>query len=116
MAWLWWLLAPVASTGVGAVVIWWRGPTGAGRRLRRTDAVTEHQALLRALAQHPPVSNTPRASATPKASATPRAGVLLHAAVQPTAEQSAAEPPAAEQVAVGQVAVGQVAVGQPAID
>jgi hypothetical protein len=55
MAWLWWLLAPVASTGLGAVVIWWRNPAGDARRLRGADAVTEHQALLRALAQHPPV-------------------------------------------------------------
>jgi len=61
MAWLWWLLAPVASTGLGAVVIWWRGPTGASRRLRRTDAVTEHQALLKALSQQPPVGALPRA-------------------------------------------------------
>ena len=51
MAWMWWLLAPVASTGLGAVVIWWRTPVRTGRRLRRTDAMTEHQALLRALEQ-----------------------------------------------------------------
>jgi hypothetical protein len=53
MAWLWWLLAPVASTGLGAVAIWWRTPTETGRRLRRPDPVSEHRALLRALAQQP---------------------------------------------------------------
>jgi hypothetical protein len=58
MAWMWWLLAPVASTGLGAAVIWWRTPTGAGRRFRRTDAMSEHQALLRALAQ-PPSADPP---------------------------------------------------------
>jgi hypothetical protein len=83
MAWLWWLLAPVASTGVGAVVIWWRNPAGPERRLRRADAVTEHQALLRALAQHPPVG------------ATRRAGTLQPAADQPAADQPAADRPGA---------------------
>jgi hypothetical protein len=53
MAWVWWLLAPVASTALGAIVIWWRTPTETGRRLRRADAISEHQALLRALAQTP---------------------------------------------------------------
>jgi hypothetical protein len=51
MAWVWWLLAPVASTVLGAIVIWWRTPTETGRRLHRADAISEHQALLRALAQ-----------------------------------------------------------------
>jgi len=51
VAWLWWLLAPVASTGVGALVLAARSsrPAGSGRR-----AMTEHQRLLAALAgQHP---------------------------------------------------------------
>jgi hypothetical protein len=63
MAWVWWLLAPVASTALGAVVIWWRTPTEAGRRLRRADAISEHQALLRALAQQPPAGMTSPVSA-----------------------------------------------------
>jgi hypothetical protein len=53
MAWVWWLLAPVASTGLGAIVIWWRTPAEAGNRRRRADAISEHQALLRALAEKP---------------------------------------------------------------
>jgi hypothetical protein len=55
MAWVWWLLAPVASTVLGTIVIWWRTPTERGRRLRRADAISEHQALLRALAQQQPL-------------------------------------------------------------
>jgi hypothetical protein len=54
MAWVLWLLAPVASTALGAIVIWWRTPTETGRRLRRADAISEHQALLRALEQQSP--------------------------------------------------------------
>jgi hypothetical protein len=65
MAWMWWLLAPVASTALGAIVIWWRMPTESGRRLRRTDAISEHQALLRALAQEPPAGISPAMSARP---------------------------------------------------
>ena len=64
MAWVWWLLAPVASTVLGAVVIWWRTPTETARRLRRADAISEHQALLRALAQEQPPRVSPSA-ATP---------------------------------------------------
>jgi hypothetical protein len=86
MAWLWWLLAPVASTGVGAVAIWWRNPAGAGRRLHRTDAVTEHQALLRALAQRPASGATPR-SGTPRTATAPQT-----AAQQATAQQATAQP------------------------
>jgi hypothetical protein len=62
MAWVWWLLAPVASTAVGAIVIWWRTPTEASRRLHRADAISEHQALLRALAQQPPAAVSAPAS------------------------------------------------------
>ena len=47
------MLAPIASTGLGAIVIWWRTPTETGNRLRRADAISEHQALLRALAEKP---------------------------------------------------------------
>jgi hypothetical protein len=60
MAWVWWLLAPVASTAVGAVVIWWRAQGGVGKRLRGSDPVAEHQALLRALA-HGPLAHGPLA-------------------------------------------------------
>jgi hypothetical protein len=63
MAWMWWLLAPVASTALGAIVIWWRTPAEAGRRLRRADAISEHQALLRALAQQPPAGMGPPVAA-----------------------------------------------------
>jgi hypothetical protein len=65
MAWVWWLLAPVASTALGAIVIWWRDPSGTGRRLRRDDAISEHQALLRALAQQPPVGARPSGAGQP---------------------------------------------------
>jgi|GEM_PF-3339541 len=61
MAWLWWLLAPVLSTALGAMAIWWRAAGERGRRFRRSDPVSEHQALLRALAQPPRVVVTARA-------------------------------------------------------
>jgi hypothetical protein len=51
MAWVWWLLAPVASTVIGTAVIWWRAPATAGKRLGGPDPIAEHQALLRVLAQ-----------------------------------------------------------------
>lgn len=60
MAWLWWLLAPVVSTALGAVAIWWRAAGDTGRRFRRPDPVSEHQALLRALAQQPSLASTHR--------------------------------------------------------
>lgn len=57
MAWMWWLLAPVASTVLGASVIWWRAAHESGSSGRARDAMTEHQDLLRALqrpgADHP---------------------------------------------------------------
>jgi len=84
MAWVWWLLAPVASTGVGAGVIWWRTPAVAGRRLRRSDAVSEHQALLRALAQQPVARQT---------------FAQQPIAQQPVGQQLPAQPSAAQQPA-----------------
>jgi hypothetical protein len=57
MAWVLWLLAPVASTVLGAIVIWWRNPAGTGRRWQSTDAISEHQALLRALARTSPAGS-----------------------------------------------------------
>jgi hypothetical protein len=50
MAWMWWLLAPVATTAFGALVLWFRALT-AGRpsRWRRVGAIGEHHRLLDAL-------------------------------------------------------------------
>lgn len=48
MAWLWWLLAPVLATILGAVLLWWRGRREAG--VSHSDPIAEHQALLAALA------------------------------------------------------------------
>lgn len=61
MAWLWWLLAPVAVSVVGAIVLWWWG-TGAPRSSvwTRNSVMTEHQALLSALTRH--VAEDPRYS------------------------------------------------------
>ncbi|HEX8093627.1 hypothetical protein [Jatrophihabitans sp.] len=76
MAWVWWLLAPVASTALGAIVIWWRTPAETGRRRRRADAISEHQALLRALAQQPPVGLNPSGSPSGTAQVAPHQPVL----------------------------------------
>lgn len=51
MAWMWWLLAPVASTAIGATVIWWRAWRERSAGWRRSGAMSEHRALLRALPQ-----------------------------------------------------------------
>jgi membrane protein YqaA with SNARE-associated domain len=54
MAWIWWLLAPVASTVLGASVLWWFGRHEQGRSSRPGrggDAMRQHRALLDALAQ-----------------------------------------------------------------
>ena len=55
MAWMWWLLAPVATTVGGAMLLWWRAlaedraRSGMGR-----DSISEHHALLSALSHgHP---------------------------------------------------------------
>jgi hypothetical protein len=54
MAWLWWLLAPVASTLLGGLILMLRAAAEPGHRAarRRTDPVAEHRALLAALARH----------------------------------------------------------------
>jgi hypothetical protein len=49
MMWMYWLLAPVISTVAGAVVIWWRSRSEDRRRSGPSDAMSQHQALLRAL-------------------------------------------------------------------
>jgi len=58
MAWLWWLLAPVASTLLGGLILMLRAAAEPGRRAarRRTDPVAEHRALLAALARHHPAA------------------------------------------------------------
>jgi hypothetical protein len=50
MAWLWWLLTPVVSTLLGALVLRLRSRSEAGRRPSR-DAIAEHRAFLAAFAQ-----------------------------------------------------------------
>lgn len=61
MAWLWWLLAPVASTLIGSLVLTVRAAWEPGHRRRRfrSNPIAEHQALLDALAQHVPAPNSP---------------------------------------------------------
>lgn len=53
MAWLWWLLAPVASTLLGGLVLALRAGSETGRRPRR-DPIAEHRALLAALSRNQP--------------------------------------------------------------
>ena len=48
MAWLWWLLAPSATTVLGAWLFWLRDQRESGSR-RGRSGIEEHQALLRAL-------------------------------------------------------------------
>jgi hypothetical protein len=50
MAWIWWLLAPVASTVLGVSVLWWLGRREPGR-VNRGNAMQQHRALLDALPQ-----------------------------------------------------------------
>jgi len=56
MAWVWWLLAPVASTLLGGLVLTIRAAAEPGQRLRRfrDDPMADHRALLAALAMHGP--------------------------------------------------------------
>lgn len=54
MAWIWWLLAPVASTVIGAGLLYWRSRREPGSFNRASTAMRDHQAVLRALAgKHP---------------------------------------------------------------
>jgi len=58
MAWLWWLLAPVISTLLGATLLMLRARSEAGRRPGR-DAIAQHQALLAALGRQNPDEPAP---------------------------------------------------------
>jgi len=60
MAWLWWLLAPVASTLLGGLILMLRAAADPGHRAarRRTDPIAEHRALLAALARHHSAAET----------------------------------------------------------
>jgi hypothetical protein len=50
MAWMWWLLAPVASTLLGALWLWRPTlPAGARRRWRAAAPIAEHRRFLDAL-------------------------------------------------------------------
>jgi hypothetical protein len=50
MAWIAWLLAPVAATVLGAIVLWLRGVHEfRSATLRPGNAIAEHRALLLAL-------------------------------------------------------------------
>jgi hypothetical protein len=50
MAWMWWLLAPMGSTALGALVLWLRTLALAQPgRWRRVGAIGEHHRLLDAL-------------------------------------------------------------------
>lgn len=49
MAWLWWLLAPVLSTVVGALLLSARAHREARFSDERTDPMARHQQLLSAL-------------------------------------------------------------------
>jgi hypothetical protein len=55
MAWILWLLGPVCTTVVGALLIWWRGRREHGAAERRSwSSMAEHRALLEALRQGRP--------------------------------------------------------------
>ncbi|MDQ2838472.1 MAG: hypothetical protein M3Y89_13835 [Actinomycetota bacterium] len=51
MAWMWWLLAPVVSTVIGATLLWWRARREIGAPGRVRDAMSEHRSMLAALPQ-----------------------------------------------------------------
>ncbi|HJQ00867.1 MAG TPA: hypothetical protein VJ851_04650 [Jatrophihabitans sp.] len=59
MAWLWWLLAPVASTGVGAGLLCWRSWREPGSSSRPSRAMREHRAVLQALSRSQPADAAP---------------------------------------------------------
>lgn len=59
MAWMWWLLAPIASTAVGAGLIHWRSRREPGSSSRASTAMRDHQAVLRALSGKQPADPLP---------------------------------------------------------
>ena len=59
MAWMWWLLAPVASTAIGAGLLYWRSRREPGSSSRASTAMREHQAVLRALSRKQPADPLP---------------------------------------------------------
>jgi hypothetical protein len=59
MAWMWWLLAPVASTLTGAALLWWRSWLEPGSPSRSSAAMREHQAVLQTLSRLQPADTMP---------------------------------------------------------
>ena len=59
MAWMWWLLAPVASTAIGAGLLYWRSRREPGSSSRASSAMREHQAVLQALSAKQPAAPLP---------------------------------------------------------
>jgi hypothetical protein len=59
MAWMWWLLAPVASTVAGAGLLWLRSWCEPGSSSRPAAAMREHQAVLQALSRLQPAEAAP---------------------------------------------------------
>ena len=54
MAWIWWLLAPLASTLAGSGALCWRAAREPGSARSRRDPMRQHQRLLQSLAAaHP---------------------------------------------------------------
>ncbi len=50
MSWLWWLLAPVCSTAVGATLLWARAQAATRRTVHPSDPIGQHHTLLAVLA------------------------------------------------------------------
>jgi hypothetical protein len=56
---MWWLLAPVASTALGAGLLHWRSRREPGSSSRASTAMRDHQAVLQALARKQPADPLP---------------------------------------------------------
>jgi hypothetical protein len=59
MAWMWWLLAPIASTALGAGLLHWRSRREPGNSSRPGTAMRDHQAVLQALSRKQPADPLP---------------------------------------------------------
>jgi hypothetical protein len=59
MAWIWWLLAPIASTAAGTGLLWWRSRHEPGSSGRPGEAMREHQAVIQALSRSQPADPLP---------------------------------------------------------